>query len=115
VIALSSRTHIIEPIVYTGTADAPLVLAYFQSVLPLLKKGSIVMMDNASTHKSVALQHIFDQQGITLLFLPPYSPELNPIEKIWGHIKQELRHSFDYSENLFENLCRVLNTHTAEL
>jgi transposase len=100
---------LIEPIIYQGTADQFVVYAYFESILPKLNQGSIVILDNASYHKSEQLQKLFYQNKVALIFLPPYSPELNPIENLWGTIKQQLRNYYDYSLNLFDNLCNVVN------
>lgn len=101
--------------IYTDTADKDLILAYFKQVLPKLKAGSVIVMDNASYHKSKELKELFNSYKIRLLYLPPYSPDLNPIEKIWGNIKNELRNYYDYGRSLFENLCDVINKKTIEL
>jgi transposase len=115
VIALSNHSQLFEPMIYKETADKDLMLAYFSQVLPKLKPGSIIVMDNASFHKSKELRDLFRRFNIELLYLPPYSPDLNPIEKIWGNIKKELRNYFDYSKNLFENLCNVISKNTIEI
>jgi isftu1 transposase len=100
--------------IYEGTADACLIVSYFEFVLPKLKPNSVVVMDNASFHKSKTLKDLFESHNIQLIFLPPYSPDLNPIEKIWGNVKKELRNYFDYSRNLLENLCEVVCKRSVE-
>ena len=58
-----------------------------QILLPNLPKQSVIVMDNASFHKGSALQKKIEDSGHTLLYLPPYSPDLNPIEHKWAHAK----------------------------
>ncbi len=101
--------------VYDGTANKEVIFAYFQYALPKIKSNTVIILDNASFHKSKRLQDSFNQHNIILEFLPPYSPELNPIEKLWGLIKRTLRNYFNYSLNLFDNLCNCLNSITGEL
>ena len=59
-----------------------------QILLPNLPKESVVVMDNASFHKGKDIQKMLKDSGHTLLYLPPYSPDLNPIEHKWAHPKQ---------------------------
>lgn len=80
------------------------MLVYFQEVLPKLTNKSVIIMDNASFHRGKKLEKLFEKYNHKLVFLPAYSPELNPIENMWGTIKQNLRSYYDYSKNLFENL-----------
>lgn len=80
------------------------MLAYFDNILPKLEVSSVVIMDNASFHKGQRLKDLFEKYEHKLMFLPPYSPELNPIENMWGTIKEGLRNYYDYSVDLYENL-----------
>jgi transposase len=83
--AIRNHEHkLVEPMVYQGTATEHTVYAYFKTILPNLKIGSIVILDNASYHKSEQLLKLFHSHKISLLFLPPYSPDLIPIENLWG-------------------------------
>jgi transposase len=59
--------------------------------LPTLKAGDIVVMDNLSAHKNQKVRDLIESAGAELWFLPPYSPDLNPIEKMWSKIKAILR------------------------
>ena len=61
-----------------------------QMLVPALKPGQVVVMDNASFHKSARIQQLIQQAGCELLFLPPYSPDLNKIEKFWDRLKHYL-------------------------
>jgi transposase len=58
-----------------------------QDLLPQLPPNSVVVLDNAAFHKGAAMQQTLKEAGHTLLYLPPYSPDLNPIEKKWAQAK----------------------------
>jgi transposase len=75
-----------------GATDAEVFRAYVGEVLcPTLRKGDIVIADNLSAHKAAGVQEIIAATGAQLLYLPPYSPDLNPIEQCWSKIKAFLR------------------------
>ena len=75
-----------------GTADTESFRAYVEAVLvPTLRPGDTVVMDNLSPHKSDPTLTLILQAGAFVLFLPAYSPDLNPIEKMWSKIKNLLR------------------------
>jgi transposase len=74
--------------------DGDVFLAYLEQVLcPRLRPGQVVIMDNLSAHKHRQVRMLIEQAGAELLYLPPYSPDFNPIEKCWSKIKQHLRAS----------------------
>jgi transposase len=77
---------------FKGTLDGELFKTYVKEALsPTLKKGDIVIMDNLSCHKvKGALEPIYEK-GAEVIFLPPYSPDLNPIEMSWSKMKSVLR------------------------
>jgi transposase len=58
---------------------------------PTLRRGDIVVMDNLGAHKVSGVQEAIERRGAKLIYLPPYSPDLSPIEKCWSKIKQVLR------------------------
>ncbi len=58
---------------------------------PALKPGDVVVMDNLSSHKVSGVHKLIEKAGAGVLYLPPYSPDLNPIEKAWAKLKQLLR------------------------
>ncbi len=62
-----------------------------QFLVPTLKPGDIVIMDNLGSHKGVAVRKAIREAGAKLLFLPPYSPDLNPIEQVFAKLKMLLR------------------------
>jgi transposase len=75
-----------------GATDADVFRAYVQEVLcPTLREGDIVVADNLSAHKTAGVQEAIAATGARLLYLPPYSPDLNPIERCWSKIKTFLR------------------------
>jgi len=75
-----------------GATDTEVFRAYVREVLcPTLRPGDIVIMDNLSPHKSEATIALIEAAGATVEFLPPYSPDLNPIEKMWSKVKSLLR------------------------
>lgn len=82
--------------VATMTVEAPtdgaVFLAYLEHVLcPQLRAGQIVIMDNLRAHKVAGVRELIEATGAKLLYLPPYSPDFNPIEKCWAQLKQYLR------------------------
>ena len=84
--------EIVAPMRYSGTMDAELFEAWFGGMLlPRLGRGQVVVMDNASFHRKARLREIAAAHGCEILFLPPYSPDLNPIEKFWARLKATLR------------------------
>ena len=102
IVAAKMGDRILAPFQYSGTMDSSLFEFWFSNqLLPSLDKGTVVVMDNASFHSKRRLFSVAQNAGCNLLFLPPYSPELNPIEKFWAWLKRFLRkilpltHSFD--------------------
>lgn len=75
-----------------GATDTESFRAYVAVVLvPTLRSGDVVVMDNLSPHKSDPTLALIEQAGARVLFLPAYSPDLNPIEKMWSKVKALLR------------------------
>lgn len=87
------RQHgLTAPLVVDGPMDGPTFLAYIQDFLcPTLKPGDIVIADNLSSHKVAGVQEAIEAMGAELRYLPPYSPDLNPIEKLFAKLKTLLR------------------------
>jgi transposase len=74
------------------TDDGATFLAYVEEVLvPTLKRGDIVIMDNVGVHKVAGVREAIEARGATLFYLPPYSPDLNPIEQFFSKLKALLR------------------------
>ena len=80
------------PMVLDGAMNGKAFLAYVQQVLvPTLKPGDLVVLDNLSSHKSAGVRQAIEQAGAQLIYLPPYSPDLNPIELAFSKLKWLLR------------------------
>lgn len=75
-----------------SATDAEVFRAYVNSVLvPTLQAGDVVVMDNLSAHKVAGIEQAIEAAGARLIYLPPYSPELSPIENCWSKLKASLR------------------------
>jgi transposase len=91
-IAALTQDGLLAPGLFDGAINGDLFLAYVEQVLvPALTAGDIVIMDNLSSHKKAAIRRAIEAAGATLLFLPPYSPDLNPIEQVFAKLKGLLR------------------------
>lgn len=89
--AISMR-GVIAAMTIEEATDGDIFLAFVQQVLcPALKDGDVVVMDNLSSHKLAAVRTSIEIAGAELLYLPPYSPDMNPIEKAWAKLKELLR------------------------
>ena len=83
--------------------DSDVILAYLEQVLcPRLRPGQVVVMDNLAAHKHPAVRELIEQAGAKLLYLPPYSPDFNPIEQCWAKIKECLRAAKTRAVDLLE-------------
>jgi len=92
ILAAMSVNGIIAPMTIEEPTDGDIFLAYVEQVLcRALKTGDVVVMDNLSSHKVAGVRELIEGAGAELLYLPPYSPDLNPIEKAWSKLKQLLR------------------------
>jgi len=99
-----------------GASTARVFETYVQKVLvPSLRAGQIVVMDNLSAHRPRRIRELIEQQGCKLLYLPAYSPDYNPIEEAFSKIKNLLRKAAARSkEALVEAIGQALSAVTAE-
>jgi transposase len=75
-----------------GATDSDVFRAYVREVLvPQLRPGDVVMMDNLAPHKAAGVREAIESAGAELRYLPPYSPDFNPIENVWSKVKGRLR------------------------
>ncbi len=82
----------LAPMCFEGTCDTNLFNVWLkQELIPSLTAGQVLILDNASFHKSAETKKLVESHGCEVLFLPPYSPDLNPIEKYWANMKTKLR------------------------
>lgn len=83
---------LVAPTVIDGAMNGDVFVAYVEQVLvPTLRAGDIVLMDNLSSHKRVAAVRAIEGAGCSVVYLPPYSPDFNPIELAFAKIKARLR------------------------
>jgi len=91
-LATLSLSGIAAPMTLNGAVDGLAFKVYVEQILcPTLSKGDIVVMDNLPAHKVSGIEQLIQAKGAKLIYLPPYSPDLNPIEKCWSKIKTHLR------------------------
>jgi len=85
-------TGMVAPMVLDGPINGDWFEAYVRQVLvPDLRRGDVVIMDNLSNHKRASVREVIEAAGARLMFLPPYSPDFNPIEKAFARLKAMLR------------------------
>ncbi|HEV2115247.1 MAG TPA: IS630 family transposase [Terriglobales bacterium] len=92
ILGAMSLRGVVAAMTIEEATDGDIFLAFVQQVLcAALKPGDVVVMDNLSSHKAAAVRASIEQAGAELLYLPPYSPDFNPIEKAWAKLKELLR------------------------
>ena len=96
----------IAPTVFNGTCNTEFFNRWVEKILlPELKAGQTVIMDNAAFHKSKKTRELIESAHCKLIFLPPYSPDLNPIEKFWANMKRWLKQKINNFTNLYDAFC----------
>lgn len=97
-----------------SATDGDVFRAYVEQVLcPTLQSGDVLVMDNLSAHKVAGIRELIQARGAQLIYLPPYSPDLNPIEQAWSKFKQFLRAAkARTSQALDEAITEALKTIT---
>ncbi len=91
-----------------GAIDTDVFLTYISKILcPTLRKNDIVVMDNLPVHKVPGILEAIEEVGAKLIYLPPYSPDFNPIEKMWSKIKSTLRKMKARSKDELTNALSV--------
>jgi len=95
--------QVLAPMTFKGHCNTELFEAWVEQFLvPELCPGQVVVLDNASFHKSQRTQDLIQQAGCQVLFLPPYSPDFNKIEKFWARLKHHLRKTLKEFSNLWD-------------
>jgi transposase len=98
----------IAPLYFQGYCNTEVVLTWVkEALLPMLSPGMTIIWDNASFHKSPKIKEVIEAVGCELLFLPPYSPDLNPIEKWWAKLKAWIRKVKQNGKTLQDSLHQV--------
>jgi len=91
-VAALRHDRVTEPCVFDGPINGAAFKAWIEQALAsVLKKGDIVILDNLSSHKVAGVKEAIEARGATLAYLPPYSPDLNPIEQVFAKLKHYLR------------------------
>jgi len=108
VISASRYGRLVQPMVFEGHCDRTVVEAYFSKVLlPAIAKGSVIVLDNASFHRCPSLRVLVEAAGCSLLFLPAYSPDLNPIEHLWAVFKRAVQAGLLKAKNKFIFISKI--------
>jgi transposase len=111
-VAALRQRGMVAPFVLEGAINGPMFLAYVkQFVVPTLKRGDIVVMDRLPAHKVAGVKEAIEAAGATLLYLPSYSPDLNPIEPAFSKFKAHLRKAAERTiPRLLRRIGRVANS-----
>ena len=107
--------RIVAPLVLDGAINGAAFRAYVEQFLaPTLVPGDIVVADNLASHKVAGVREAIEARGASLLFLPPYSPDLNPIEQVFAKLKQLVRSAAPRTrETLWQTIGIVLDRFSA--
>jgi transposase len=106
----------VAPFVFEGAINGPMFLAYVkQCLVPTLKRSDIVIMDNLPVHKIAGVAEAIEAAGAMLLYLPPYSPDLNPIEPAFSKVKAHVRKAAEHTiPRLLRRIGRIVTGFSAQ-
>jgi transposase len=115
-VAALRTSGMVAPMVLDGPINGVAFQAYVDQVLvPDLEPGDIVVMDNLGSHKGAGIKGAIEAAGASLLYLPPYSPDLNPIENAFAKLKAMLRKAAERTiDGLWNAIGRIIDTVTPE-
>ena len=103
------RGKLFCPMCFKGTCNSDLFNVWLKEMLiPSLRPGQVLILDNASFHRSEKTRTLVENAGCEILFLPPYSPDLNPIEKYWANLKVKIREFLKKYRNLAESIDQAM-------
>jgi transposase len=107
---------LVAPLVLDGPMTGEAFLAYVEQILlPTLTQGDIVVMDNLPAHKPQAIRRAIEAKGVSLVLLPPYSPDLNPIELAFAKLKGSLKKAAERTrEALWDRIAALLPEFTPQ-
>lgn len=115
-IAALCNGKIISPLCYQGTCNTEIFNMWVEDFLvPCLRPGQIIILDNATFHKSEKTKKLIEEAGCTLIFLPPYSPDLNPIETFWANLKAKVRSIISEIPTIQEAIDHAFNMFIAKV
>ena len=109
-IAAYCQNQLMAPFTVEGACNRTVFETWLEScLLPVLKPGQVVIIDNATFHKGGRVKELIEKVGCQLLYLPPYSPDLNKIENCWSWLKSRIRHclkKFNCLRDAMEHILR---------
>jgi transposase len=101
----------VAPMVFNGSCNRLLFEGWVeQFLIKELRPGQFVVMDNAAFHKSQRTKDLIESVGCRVIFLPPYSPDFNPIEKFWANMKRWIKDNVTEFDKLFDAVSYFFNT-----
>ena len=113
-IAAYCQKQLFAPFTVEGSCNRTVFETWLETCLiPTLQPGQVVIMDNATFHKGGRIQELIESAGCRLLYWPPYSPDLNRIEKCWAWLKSRIRHLLSGSKDLRSAIESVLKDATS--
>jgi len=108
-IAALCNRHLIAPFTVEGACNRVVFETWLETcLLPVLKLGQVVVLDNATFHKGGRIEQLIQKAGCKLLYLPPYSPDLNKIERCWSWLKSRIRKRLGQCNCLRDAMEQVL-------
>lgn len=106
--------HLIAPFTVDGACNRMVFETWLeQYLIPLLRPGEWVILDNATFHHGGRIVQLIEAVGAQVVYLPPYSPDLNRIEKCWAWLKTRIRYQLHHGENLRDAIELVLKQATS--
>lgn len=107
--AALNLNFLIAPFIFEGYSNRLIFETYVELILvPVLKPGMVLIIDNASFHKSKKVIQLLENIGCRIIFLPPYSPDFNPIEHHWASIKNAIRATAETVCDFYEAAVQTL-------
>jgi len=109
IIAAINTIKLFAPFLFEGYSTQAVYETYVEKVLvPALSPGMVVIIDNARFHKSKKIVELIEAAQCKLIFLPPYSPDLNPIEHHWSTIKKAIRRAASHTNDFYTAIVNTL-------
>jgi transposase len=103
IIAGLNSNRLIAPFLFEGHSNTAIYETYLERVLiPALKPGMVLIIDNARFHKSKKIIALIEAAQCEIIYLPPYSPDLNPIEHHWSAVKHAIKKASQCIENFYD-------------
>ena len=108
VISACAHGRLVSPMVFQGNCTGEVVEAYLKKMLlPSIPVGSVIVLDNAAFHRRPSTIKLVESAKCSLLFLPSYSPDLNPIENIWAVMKAKIRPGLQMAKNKIKHIVKT--------